>query len=553
MSTKNPKSSPAGKPAKSTKQARPGENDIMKSLAAQFSGTYAYDSSSNLWRRFKEGIWEPVKDLKIREAVRRAIDENFFTNFSFNFVSGVTKLLMGTMSYDSWDNEVSPNLIPFQNGTLNLSNRQFTDGHNPTNCFTWQLPFEYNPGAECPKIHKWLNEATRNDRQVIELIRAFFLAVMLGRYDLQRYLEIVGPGGSGKSTLLNLLVAMIGERNCYTTMMSQLESNRFETAAIQGKRLVMVTDASNFGGDGSVFKSITGGDPLRHEKKNQQQGDSFVFHGMVAIAANSPIRFSDTSSAIPRRRISIAFDNVTPIKHRRDLSVDFKDEIPGLLNWVLGMSISDMENILRNTDTMVKAAFDAKRQTLTETNAIIAWLSENVEFSPGARTRVGMLGTGADRYATADQSLYPNFVQWCEQNGRKGQVNKNNFSRQLEEAVTVTLGVSGVEWKRNLRVGESNGAGFIGLKIANGTEYSIVDFTFDTDGEELDTKVVAAEICDEMGKLTTVMGGVDYIASILIDVKKASLMRFYATLREQAEKGFDWVTSLEEWVDGQNR
>ena len=537
--------------AKPPKPAKPSENKVAKSLETAYTGSYAYDSNSNQWRRFKDGVWEPIKDLKIREAIRRSIDENFSPDFSFNFVTGVTKLLMGMMAYDSWDNEVSPDLIPFQNGTFNLSTRQFIDGHDPMNCFTWQLPYQYDATAECPQIHKWLAEATRNDKQTIELIRAFFMAVMLGRYDLQRYLEIVGPGGSGKSTLLNLLVSMIGDRNCYTTMMSQLESNRFETAAFQGKKLVMITDASNFGGDGSVFKSITGGDALRREQKNKQQGDSFVFHGMVAIAANSPIRFSDTSSAFPRRRISIVFDNVKPVRHRRDLTEEFKVEIPGLLNWVLGMSISDMENILRNTDSMVKASFDAKRQTLTETNPIIAWLSDNVEFSPGTRTRVGMLGTGADRYATADQNLYPNFVQWCERNGRKGQVTKNTFSRLLEEAVTVTLGVGGVEWKRNLRVGETNGAGFVGLRIANGTEYSIVDLAFDSDGEDLDVKKVAAEICTEMAKLTTVTASVDYVASILIDVKKAPFMRFYADLRERAERGFSWVASLEEWIDGQ--
>jgi len=532
------------------KPKKPSENEMSMGIARSHKATFAYDSSTSVWRTFKEGIWQPVKDIFVREAVRREIEKSF-ADFSFNYVTGVSKLLMGQVCVDKWDNAVSPNLIPFPNGTLDLNSRQFTEGHDPMNRFTWQLPYNFQEGDECPKIHKWLNEATKNDKQVIELVRAFFLAVLLGRYDLQRYLEIVGPGGSGKSTLLNLLVSMIGERNCYTTMMSQLEGNRFETAAIQGKRLVMITDASNFGGDGSVFKSITGGDPLRHERKNQQQGDSFIYHGMVAIAANSPVRFSDTSSAIPRRRISITFDNVTPIKHRRDLNDYFKDEIPGLLNWVLGISISDMENIIKNTDTLVKASFDAKRNTLIETNPIIAWLADNIELSQGTRTRVGMLGNGADRYVGADHNLYPNFVRWCESNGKKGQVNKNTFSRQLEEAVTVTLGIGGVEWKKNLRVGDTNGAGFVGLKIANGTRYSIVDSAFDTDGEEFDTQKVASEICEEMGKLTMIKAGVDYIASILKEVKKSPFMRFYADLRDEAVKGTNWVALLEGWIDGQ--
>jgi phage/plasmid-associated DNA primase len=51
------------------------------------------------------------------------------------------------------------------------------------------------------------------------------------------------------------------------TTLEQLEKNRFETAAIYGKKLLLITDSDKYGGEVSTLKAITGGDPIRFEKK----------------------------------------------------------------------------------------------------------------------------------------------------------------------------------------------------------------------------------------------------------------------------------------------
>jgi putative DNA primase/helicase len=68
-----------------------------------------------------------------------------------------------------------------------------------------------------------------------------------------------------------LCTLLVGETNQVSTNLQNLENNRFEGALLYGKRLVLITDSERYGGAISTLKSITGGDPIRYERKNRQQ------------------------------------------------------------------------------------------------------------------------------------------------------------------------------------------------------------------------------------------------------------------------------------------
>lgn len=448
------------------------QNEIALTLAQRHGKTFRFDSESNEWRTYKDGMWSRTKNLSVQTAIQNSLNEFLNGEYTYNFLAGVQKLLMGYVATSKFDNAVCPDHIPLQNGVLNLKTRELLP-HSPEFLLTWQLPYRYEPEATCQPILDWLSWACGDD-STVELIRAFFYAVLTGRSDLQRFLEIDGPGGTGKGTLLRLLVDLLGERNVYSTEVDQLEKNRFETAAIQGKRLVMLTDAKDYGGEGNVLKALTGQDWLRKEKKNKQQEEPFVFGGLVVVAANRPITFKDTSSAIPRRRISISFDRVAPVNERRDLSTEFRPLIPGLLNWVLSIDPVEAVSLLRDTENLCSNANSAKKETLIESNSMIAWLSTNIEYSGKGRTKVGMLGTGAERLESANQWLYPNYVRFCEKSGLSKPKSHVKFSKDLDDVLKNTLGLKGVG--RQSRSGDGNH--FVGIEIAENTNFSVVDFAF---------------------------------------------------------------------------
>jgi putative DNA primase/helicase len=67
--------------------------------------------------------------------------------------------------------------------------------------------------------------------------------------------------------------------NVRNTQLSFLENNRFETAALLNKKLIIITDSETYAGNVSVLKAITGEDPLRLEEKNKPVGNPFIIRG----------------------------------------------------------------------------------------------------------------------------------------------------------------------------------------------------------------------------------------------------------------------------------
>jgi putative DNA primase/helicase len=202
--------------------------------------------------------------------------------------------------------EPQPGMIPFQNGLLDFLSGELIAA-TPRNASTWILPFDYEKNAHCPHFLGWLKTAVDADKDTIMLLRAWINALLTGRPDLQVFLHLIGPAGTGKSTFGRVVLVLVGDENATTTSLKQLETNRFETANIFGKRLTAIEEANKFGGSVSVPKAMTGQDPLRLERKNQQQQGSFIYGGQTLMMSNERLATTDYTSCIERRRI--------PLKH----------------------------------------------------------------------------------------------------------------------------------------------------------------------------------------------------------------------------------------------
>jgi putative DNA primase/helicase len=232
--------------------------------------------------------------------------------------------------------------------------------HSPDRPFTWQLPHHYAPQATCPKTQAWLHETVGGAHDQVQVLRAYAKAVVTRRVDLQRYLEILGPGGTGKGTYFRLLQALVGLENTFATELKHLEANRFELSNLRGKLLAVVSDAERYSGPVNQLKAITGQDPVRMEEKFKAQRTE-IAPVMVVIAVNEPIQSADYISGLVRRRLSMYFRH-RPLNPRNLLS--WKDGawhgalapgIPGVLNWVLALPDAQMEVLLQKTTETVSS------------------------------------------------------------------------------------------------------------------------------------------------------------------------------------------------------
>lgn len=249
---------------------------IAKELAEKYRSQLLWDTSAQLWYRYiKPGIWIPENSDNVRVVVRTELDNcsDLPDGYGDRYLTSVINLLKTHLPIKDWDEK--PGLLPFKNGVLNLETYELSP-HCPGYHFRWCLPFEYNPQATCEPITEWLRETVQEAEDIKQVLLAYLNAIVKGRVDLQRYLEIIGPGSTGKSTFIWLATALVGEENTVSTDLNQLENNRFETANLYGKRLIIITDSDNYGQEVSVLKALTGQDKLRYERKGVQKVLAFT-------------------------------------------------------------------------------------------------------------------------------------------------------------------------------------------------------------------------------------------------------------------------------------
>jgi putative DNA primase/helicase len=282
---------------------------------------------------------------------------------------------------------------------------------------------------------------------------------LLGQgHELQRFLEVIGPGGRGKSTFANLCCAMVGSGNYASTTLNQLEQSRFEIASIKGKRLTLINDSERYGGSAQIFKALTGGDNLRFEEKNKNVGEPFVYTGMVMVCANEPIQTTDNTSGLSRRRLTLEFNRPLYDKNseaKEMIKFDngivkglWKNYLPGLVNWVLAMTDKEMREYLLDTYDLVPSLKRVRNEILVNSNNLVEWLQSEVVYVADAVSSVGKKIPAAkdaqERYCNSKYHLYASYASYCEDTGSKS-VGQKRFIALLLDCCGNQLGLKDVK------------------------------------------------------------------------------------------------------------
>lgn len=435
-----------------TKVRPPSSSKLAKQIADKYREKLAWNIEVREWYSYglsQDGIWEMEPKEAVEQVVRVELDDSLPDGYSHRQLVDVINLLKSDLLVKKW-NKVKK-YIPLQNGVLDKKTKQLSP-HSPGHRLTHCLPFAYDPEATCQPIVDWLGETTGQKEDLVSFLLAYLNAVVNQRADLQRYLELIGPGGTGKSTYMKLASALVGERNVHTTKHQILEGSRFETANLAGKLLTLITEADQYVGSVNVLKAITGQDPLHYEQKMKQAGEGFVYQGMVITAGNEPSRTSDYTSGLARRKIPVWFRNFIPTRKRRDLDSEFKQYLPGLLNLVLTYSDEEVSDLIRNAEEKCPSLYEYQRDILCETNPIASWLDNKVVRSPGTRH--------------SPSFLYNAYKQYSDESGQKP-VSQTRFSSLLIDLCQVQLGWTDVSKGR-----DRQGRYILGLQLRLDGDFS---------------------------------------------------------------------------------
>ncbi|PXW50011.1 plasmid and phage DNA primase [Grimontella sp. AG753] len=267
----------------------------------------AVDAHGQLLSRYENGIWKIITPSDFARDVA-----GLFRRLRAPFSSGKIASVVETLKLIIPQQDTpSRRLIGFRNGVLDTSTGIFSPHHKAywlrTLCdvdFTPPVAGE-TLETHAPHFWRWLDRAAGGRPEKRDVILAALFMVLANRYDWQLFLEITGPGGSGKSILEEIATLLAGKDNATSGDINMLEDPR-KRAALIGFSLIRLPDQEKWSGDGAGLKAITGGDAVSVDPKYQNPYSTNIPAVILAVN-NNPMRFTDRSGGVSRRRVIIHF------------------------------------------------------------------------------------------------------------------------------------------------------------------------------------------------------------------------------------------------------
>ncbi|BDA95971.1 DNA primase [Citrobacter freundii] len=267
----------------------------------------AVDANGQLLSRYENGIW---KNIPAATFSRNVAD--LFQRLRAPFSSGKIASVVETLKLIIPQQDTpARRLIGFRNGVLDTQSGLFSP-HNKSHWLRTLCDVDFTPPVDgetlethAPNFWRWLDRAAGKNPQKRDVILAALFMVLANRYDWQLFLEVTGPGGSGKSILAEIATLLAGEDNATSADIDTLEDPR-KRASLIGFSLIRLPDQEKWSGDGAGLKAITGGDAVSVDPKYQNPYSTHIPAVILAVN-NNPMRFTDRSGGVSRRRVIIHF------------------------------------------------------------------------------------------------------------------------------------------------------------------------------------------------------------------------------------------------------
>jgi putative DNA primase/helicase len=304
------------------------------------------------------------------------------------------------------------------NGLLDLNTRTLS-AHSADFLSPVQLPVKFDPAARCPAWDKFISEVFPGDSEAIAWQILAWL--MTPDTSIQKAILLLGDGANGKSTYLRAVLAFIGKHNVAAVSLHKLENDRFSAARLIGRLANICPDLPSTDlTSTSVFKAITGGDPLMAEYKFQ---DSFEFlpYARLVFSANHPPKSQDASPAFFRRWLVVPFERTfadgapdTIPSDKLDAILADPAELSGVLNRALDGLAAIRTRGLSESDSTNRAT-DEFRQA---TDPLAVWLDRKTTLQSDA--------------VTPQDQLHREYARNCSDAGRPT-ISKTAFGRAMKK------------------------------------------------------------------------------------------------------------------------
>jgi len=377
------------------------------------------DSKKGVFYRYKDGVYKPCSGLEIDNMLldyepenKRVYMARSLSDARFN--ETIRNIKRRRFFYRDVFNQES--IVNFKNGFFDIVDGDLIP-HSMDIVSTIQLPYAYDPKADCPLFKRVVNESLEGDYYKILILQEFMGYCLTQGTKYERGLFIVGAAGSGKSTVLEAVEAMLGHDNVSSIRMDMLADSRYTGQLLDKLANIdneIPKDMNNYE---EALKKIISGQKVTIDTKFVPTYDAFPTCKLI-FAANDLPRIGDSSDGVFRRMLLLYFNNVVS---KESIDYDLKEKIkknecPGIFNWAY-------EGLLRlrknNKFTASKTMQDEIEDLKLINNSIYYFIKENYEVT----------GDKND-YITFD-NLYLDYKTFCGKIGAKGIFKANIFGKEI--------------------------------------------------------------------------------------------------------------------------
>lgn len=215
-----------------------GFNSVKFSKNVIEKNTLLY-SEDKMFYEYLEGAWQVVSLDELRQYVFDEMESVLEGLWESKNEVEVIKVLQRLL-YTSESLNQKKCLINLQNGMYNTETHELIE-HDPGYYSAIQLPFEYDPNADCLRFKKFLDEVFEGDIERIRKAIEWLGYCVTAETKAQKALLIFGNGGNGKGVYTDVLIALNGKANVSNVALSDLE-DRFERANLYNKLLNIASE-----------------------------------------------------------------------------------------------------------------------------------------------------------------------------------------------------------------------------------------------------------------------------------------------------------------------
>jgi putative DNA primase/helicase len=296
------------------------------------------------WHKYESGVWSQIPDSYVRVDVWELLEEyekHGLVKPTASKHKSVLTYVQDHLNVPEDRLDTHAHLINLTNGVYNLESGQLIP-HDPLLLLTSQLPFEYDPVAQCPWWNHYIqttfvDNAGRTDDNLLRLVQEAVAYSLTTDVSYQQMFWCVGEGENGKGVLFHILNTLGGNSATPLDLNSLRGSARYELATLANKRIALCSESSATNNllEDATIKALVSGD---HMQVRQIRREPFILEPKVKLwwAMNRLPAVADTSHGMWRRIVMLPFNRTFDDKTRiRDLKERLDRELPGIFNWCL--------------------------------------------------------------------------------------------------------------------------------------------------------------------------------------------------------------------------